>query len=254
MDIFRLDGKIALISGGSRGLGLGVAKGFARAGADVCLLARSEDQLKAGAEQIRALGRRAWHVMFDLADTRGIPGAFARVVEQTGGVDILLNCAGIQRRGPAEDLSLDDWQAVLDVNVTSYFAMAQAFARHCIDAGKPGAIINIASLGSEAARPTIAPYTTAKGGVKLLTKALAVDWAKYGIRVNAIGPGYFKTEMTRPLYTDPEFDAWVRSKTPLDRWGTPEDLVGAAVFLASQASSFVTGQTLYVDGGWLANL
>ena len=254
MDIFSLQGKTALISGGSRGLGLGIAKGFAQAGADIALLARSEDQLAAGVAQIQALDRRACYVVYDLADTKGIPGAFDQVLDKAGGVDILLNCAGIQRRGPAEELSIEDWQAVLDVNVTSFFAMSQAFAKHCIAAGKPGKIINIASLGSEAARPTIAPYTTAKGGVKLLTKALAVDWAKYHINVNAIGPGYFQTEMTEPLYTQPDFDAWVRSKTPLDRWGTPEDLVGAAVFLASGASDFVTGQILYVDGGWLANL
>lgn len=254
MTLFSLDGKTALVSGGSRGLGLGIAKGFARAGADVALLARSEDQLKEGVAQIEALGRKAWYVAYDLAQTAGIPAAFDEVVGKTGGVDVLLNCAGIQRRGPAEELSIEDWQAVLDVNVTSFFAMSQAFAKHCIKKGQPGRIINIASLGSEAARPTIAPYTTAKGGVKLLTKALAVDWAKYRINVNAIGPGYFQTEMTEPLYTNPEFDEWVKSKTPLDRWGTPEDLVGAAVFLASQASDFVTGQTIYIDGGWLANL
>ena len=254
MNLFSLDGKTALISGGSRGLGLGIAKGFAQAGADVALLARSEDQLKEGVAQIEALGRKAWYVAYDLAQTTGIPAAFDEIAGKAGGVDILLNCAGIQRRGPAEDLSLEDWQAVLDVNVTSFFAMSQAFAKHCIEKGQPGRIINIASLGSEAARPTIATYTTAKGGVKLLTKALAVDWAKYKINVNAIGPGYFQTEMTEPLYTNHEFDEWVRGKTPLDRWGTPEDLVGAAVFLASQASDFVTGQTIYVDGGWLANL
>ena len=254
MDIFSLEGKTALISGGSRGLGLGIAKGFAQAGADIALLARSEDQLAAGVAQIEALGRSACYLVYDLADAQGIAGAFDHVIDKTGRVDILLNCAGIQRRGPAEELSIQDWQAVLDVNVTSFFAMSQAFAKHCIATEKPGKIINIASLLSEAARPTIAPYTTAKGGVKLLTKALAVDWAKYHINVNAIGPGYFQTEMTEPLYTQPDFDAWVRSKTPLDRWGTPEDLVGAAVFLASGASDFVTGQTLYVDGGWLANL
>ena len=254
MDLFSLVGKTALISGGSRGLGLGMAKGLARAGADVVLLARSEDQLKGGVAEIRALGREAWYVVFDLANTRGIAGALGQVVEKAGDVDILVNCAGIQLRGPAEEVSLDDWQAVLDVNVTSFFAASQAFAKHCIARGKPGRVINIGSLGCEAARPTTAPYSAAKGGVKLLTKALAVDWAKHNINVNAIGPGYFQTEMTEPLYTDPEFDEWVRSKTPLDRWGTPEDLVGAAVFLASGASSFVTGQTIYVDGGWLANL
>ncbi len=254
MDLFSLEGKTALVSGGSRGLGLGIAKGFAQAGADIALLARSEDQLKKGAAQIEALGRKACYVVYDLADAKGISAAFEQVVADTGGVDILLNCAGIQRRGPAEELSLDDWQAVLDVNLTSFFAMSQAFAKHCIAAGKPGKIISIGSLGCEAARPTIAPYTAAKGGVKNLTMALAIDWAKYHINVNAIGPGYFQTEMTEPLYTDPQFDEWVRSKTPLDRWGTPEDLVGAAVYLASKASDFVTGQILYVDGGWLANL
>ena len=254
MDLFSLEGKTALITGGNRGLGLGIAKGFAQAGADVVLIARTEDQLRDAAAQIEALGRRAWAFPFDLGDTDGIAALFERACADAGGVDILLNAAGIQRRGPAEELSLADWQKVLDINLTSFFAMSQAFARHCIAAGKRGKIINIASLTSEAARPTIAPYTAAKGGVKQLTKALAVDWAKYGINVNGIGPGYFDTEMTRPLVENPDFDKWVKSKTPMDRWGQPEDLVGAAVFLASAASDFVTGQTLYVDGGWLANL
>ena len=254
MTIFSLDNKVALVTGGNRGLGLGIAKGFAQAGADVALMARGEDQLRAAAAELEAAGRRAWCFPFDLAATDAIAGAFGEVCSETGGVDVLLNCAGIQRRGPAEELSLDDWQAVLSVNLTSIFALSQAFARHCIQAGKPGKIINIGSLACEAARPTTSPYTAAKGGVKQLTKALAVEWAKHGINVNAIGPGYFDTEMTRPLVENPEFDEWVKGKTPLARWGKPEDLVGAAVFLASTASDFVTGQIIYVDGGWLANL
>ena len=254
MELFSLDNKIALVTGGNRGLGLGIAKGFADAGADVALMARNEDQLKAAAGQIEATGRRVWRFSCDLAQTDKIAGAFEDVCAATGGVDILLNAAGITRRAPAEDFSLEDWNAVLNVNLTSMFAMSQAFAKHCIKEGKPGRIINIASLASEAARPTIPAYTAAKGGVKNLTMALAVDWAKYRINVNAIGPGYFVTDLTRPLVENPDFDRWVKEKTPLDRWGQPEDLVGAAVFLASKASDFVTGQTVYVDGGWLANL
>jgi gluconate 5-dehydrogenase len=151
-------------------------------------------------------------------------------------------------------LTLDDWRTVIDLNLTAAFALSQAFARDRIAAGKPGKIINIASLMSSASRPGTSPYTASKGGILSLTQALALDWAKHGIHVNAIGPGYIDTPLTKPLVDDPKFNAWVTERCPLGRWGTPDDLAGAAVFLASPASDFITGQIIYADGGWLAHI
>ncbi|MBM4078886.1 MAG: SDR family oxidoreductase [Planctomycetes bacterium] len=253
-DLFRLDGKVALVAGASRGLGLAMARGLAEHGADVALVARGREALEAAVGGLKATGRRAWAFPFDLSNVDGIPALFESISAATVGVDILVNCAGMHRRAPAERLSLQDWQEVLNLNLTAAFALCQAFAKARIAAGKPGKIINIGSLMCQAARPTTSAYTASKGGVLQLTKALAVDWAKHRINVNAIGPGYFQTELTKPLWQDPKFDEWVKSRTPLGRWGQPDDLIGAAVFLASPASDYMTGQILYVDGGWLANL
>jgi gluconate 5-dehydrogenase len=191
---------------------------------------------------------------FDMSDAPAIPAWYAGLVEENGGVDILVNNAGMSRRGPAENITLDDWQTVVDVNLTAVFALSQAFANERIAAQKPGKIINIGSLMCSASRPGTAPYSASKGGVLLLTKALALDWAKHGILVNAIGPGYIETPLTKPLVDDPKFHAWVVDRCPLGRWGTPEDLASVAVFLASAASNFVTGQIIYADGGWLAHI
>jgi gluconate 5-dehydrogenase len=184
----------------------------------------------------------------------GIDTLFEKIVRDTKGVDILVNCAGTTARAPAEQADLDSWQRVIQVNLTAVFLMSQAFCRHRKRVAKPGKIINIGSLLCHAARATNAPYASSKGGLLMLTKSLAVEWAKYHINVNAIGPGYVQTELTEPLWSDQDFDKWVLSKTPLGRWGKPEDIVGTAVFLASPASDFVTGQIVYVDGGWLAML
>lgn len=251
---FDLTGKTALVTGGSRGIGLGIALGMAEAGANVALVARGEAALRTAREQIEALGTSVTTHSFDMANAEGIRDLYARIEEQHGAVDILVNNAGCTRRGPATDMSLEDWQLVLNVNLTSVFAMSQAFGRSCIEAGRQGRIINIASLLSEGARAENAPYASSKGGIRQLTKALAIEWAPYGINVNGIGPGYVKTPLTEPLWTDEAFDAWVHERTPLKRWGTPDDLAGAAVFLASDAAAFITGQILYVDGGWLASL
>ena len=252
--LFRLDGKRALVTGGSRGLGFGIARGLAEYGADIVLVARGEKRLAQTKKALKETGRSVWTFPLDLHKLKEIPDFFSRVSKTTGGVDILVNNAGVNRRAPAEEVSLEDWQEIVELNLTSVFFLSQAFARERIASGKPGKIINIGSLSCEATRPTLAAYTASKGGIRQLTKALAVEWAKYKINVNAIGPGYFATEMTRPLTENPDFDKWVRKKTPLGRWGKPDDLVGAAIFLASAASDFVTGQVLYVDGGWLANL
>lgn len=253
--LFDLSGKTALVTGGGRGIGFSIAKGLAEQGADVAVAARTAEQLEKACEQIRAqTGSKAWSFAFDLANMDRIDGFFGEVVEKTGGVDILVSCAGMTVRGTSEEVELADWKSVLDVNLTSVFVLSQAFCRHRKVAGCGGSIINIRSLTCHAARPTTAAYASSKGGILTLTRTLAVEWAKYGITVNAIGPGYIATELTAPLQADEEFNEWVHSKTPLGRWGEPDDLVGTAVLLASKAGEFITGQIIYVDGGWLALL
>ena len=251
---FRLDGKRAIVTGASRGLGRAIAVGFAEAGADLVLVARGEKGLQETARLIEDVGGKADTFVFDLSNTEGIPALFERIQRKVGVADILANVAGTIYRAPAEDFPLEEWRRVLELNLTAMFVLSQQFARACIAADRPGKIINIASLLSEAARPSIPAYTASKGGVRQLTKALAVEWAPHKIYVNAIGPGYFETEMTKPLVEDESFSRWVRERTPLGRWGKPEELAGAALFLASSASDFLTGQVIYVDGGWLASL
>jgi len=254
--LFDLSGKTALVTGGSRGIGFAMAKALAEHGADIAIVARDEARLETAKEQIQksTSDRNVWTFPFDLEDIDGIQSLFENVVRETEGVDILVNCAGTTARAPAEQADLDSWQRVIQVNLTAVFLISQAFCRHRKQVAKPGKIINIGSLLCQAARATNAPYASSKGGLLMLTKSLAVEWAKYHINVNAIGPGYIQTELTKPLWTDQDFDKWVLSKTPLGRWGKPEDIVGTAVFLASPASDFVTGQIVYVDGGWLAML
>lgn len=252
MNEFRLDGKLALITGGSKGIGLGIARAMTGAGADVLLAARQPDELESAAAELRACGRKAAGCPIDLRQTAQIAPWFDGVVEQYGRPDILVNAAAVQRRAPAETLSMEDWDDTMAINLTAVFLLCQAFARKCIAAGAPGNIINIASLMTAAARRTTAAYTASKGGIGQLTKALAVDWADKGIHVNAIAPGYITTKLTEPLWKNPEFDAWVKQRTPLGRWGTPEDIALPALFLASRAADFITGQVIYVDGGWLA--
>ena len=248
MDKFSLKGKVALVSGGSRGLGLTIARGLGMAGARVVLAARSFSNAAGD------FPGKVFEKECDILIEEQIDRLIAGVVERCGGIDILVNSAGINIRGPAEDFSMEDWDKVLNLNLRAMFEVSRETARQMIKQNRGGAIINIASLMSEAARPTTAAYTASKGGVKLLTKSLAVEWSRYGIRVNAIGPGYFLTEMTKPLVKDKKFDKWVKERTPMGRWGDPEELIGAAVFLASDAASFITGQTIYADGGWLAQL
>ena len=253
--LFDLSGKTALVTGGSRGIGLSVAKGLAEHGADVAIVARTKEQLEAAGQQIQTdTDKKVWTFPFDIKNIKGIEGLFENIVSETTGIDILVNCAGMTVRGPSEEVDLKTWNDVIEVNLTAVFVLSQAFCSHRKQAGKAGRIINIGSLTCHGARPTTAAYASSKGGLLMLTKTLAVEWAKYNINVNAIGPGYIATDLTESLWSDEDFTKWVLSKTPLGRWGQPDDLVGTAVLLASKAGDFITGQIIYVDGGWLALL
>jgi gluconate 5-dehydrogenase len=253
--LFSLSGKTALVTGAGRGIGLAIATGLARHGADVALVARTKEQLDEAGQNIHAeTGSNVWSFPFDVENTDRIEGLFESIVARTKGVDILVNCAGTTIRGKAEDVDVKTWDQVLRVNLTSVLVLSQAFCRHRKQVRQAGRIINIGSLTCHAARPTTAAYGTSKSGLLMLTKTLAVEWAGYNINVNAIGPGYIATELTEPLWKDENFDRWVLQKTPLGRWGRPEDLAGTAVLLASRAGDFITGQIIYVDGGWLALL
>jgi len=254
-ELFNLTGKKALVTGGSRGIGLAMAKGLAECGVETAIVARSEKQLEAAKKQIeQSSGKKVWAFSFDLEDTQAIESLFDKIASQTAGIDILVNCAGTVERAVAEHVKLSSWEKVMKVNLTAVFVMSQAFCRHRKRLGLGGKIINIGSLTCAGARPTTSSYAASKGGLLMLTKSLAVEWAKYNINVNAIGPGYIATELTAALWANEDLNRWVLSNTPAGRWGQPEDIVGAAVFLASKASDFVTGQILYVDGGWLAKL
>jgi gluconate 5-dehydrogenase len=252
MDKFRLDNKTALVTGGSKGIGFGIAKALAEAGADLVLVARDKKTLDESRDKLSATGRHIRVYAFDMSRTDSIGDLFAEVAGDTGGADILVNNAGATRRGPADTLTAEDWDFVINLNMTATFSLCQQFARERIKSGKRGKIINIASLMSETVREDNAPYAASKGGIRQLTKALAVDWAKHHINVNAIGPGFIQTDLTKPLWQDESFNKWIKWKTPWARWGKPEDLGNAAVYLAAPASDFVTGHILYVDGGLLS--
>lgn len=254
-ELFNLLGKTALVTGGSRGIGLAVAKGLAMHGADIAIIARNESRLQAAGEQIQECsGKKAWTFPFDMENTREIEQLFENIISEMKEIDILVNCAGTTARGPAEEVDLETWNRVVGVNMTAVFTLSQAFCRHRKQVGKGGKIINIGSLMCHGGRPTTTAYAASKGGLLMVTRSLAVEWAKYHINVNAIGPGFISTDLTAKLQKDEDFNKWVLSRTPFDRWGQPEDIAGTAVFLASSASDFVTGQILYVDGGWVAAL
>lgn len=252
MSIFSLKQKKALITGGSRGIGYAIAEAMADAGADIVLVARSQKQLDQSAAKLREKGVRVWAFAHDMSDIKGIEDFYNSILKDTGPIDILVNNAGGTRRGPAETISEADWDFVMDLNTKSVFTMCQVFGKERIASDKPGKIINIASLMSDTVRENNAPYAASKGAIKQLTKALAVDWARYNINVNCFGPGYIRTELTRALWEDAQFDSWVKKRTPMGRWGKPEDLAPTAVFLASSASDFITGQIFFVDGGLLS--
>lgn len=252
--LFDLSTHTALITGSSRGIGLALAQGLADAGAAVIINSRQQSAVDDAVALLASRGIRAHGAPFDVADPAAVSAAFAAFDAQGLHVDIVVNNAGIQHRKPMLELELADWQRVMDTNLTAAFLVGQQAARRMIARGRGGKIINIGSLTSQAARATVAPYTVAKGGIKMLSKAMAAEWAQFGIQANSIGPGYILTDMNEALVNDPEFDAWVKASNPARRWGKPEELVGTAVYLASSASNYVNGQIIYVDGGWLSVL
>jgi gluconate 5-dehydrogenase len=252
-ELFSLEGRTALVTGSSRGLGRAMAEGLAAAGAAVVLNGSDQGRLASAAAEMEAAGRTVRQARFDVADEAAVVATFERFDRDGVAIDILVNNAGIQLRKPMVDLATDEWRKVIEVNLTSAFVVGREAARRMIPRGR-GKIVNIGSLTSELARATVAPYTVAKGGIKMLTRAMAAEWASHGIQANAIGPGYMLTDMNQALVEDPAFDAWVKGRTPSRRWGRPDELVGAAVFLASAASDYVNGQIIYVDGGMLAVL
>lgn len=247
-DLFSLEGRLALVTGSSQGIGLAIAGGLAAAGAIVVLNGRDGARLEAARAALAAKGFEVHAAAFDVTDEQAVNGAIAGIERDIGPIGILFNNAGMQFRTTLEEFPSETWRELMRVNVESAFLVGKAVARGMIER-KRGKIINICSVQSEMARPSIAPYTASKGAIKMLTKGMCADWAKHGIQVNAIGPGYFKTPLNQALVDNPEFSAWLEKRTPAGRWGNVEELTGAAVFLASDASSFVNGHILYVDGG-----
>jgi gluconate 5-dehydrogenase len=245
---FDLTGKVALVTGAHRGLGFAIARGLANAGATVVLNGRKPEPLSAAVKTLAAAGLHAATALFDVTDAAAIKQGIDGIEASYGHLDIVVNNAGIQRRAPLVEFAKADWDAILATNLTAPFLVSQAALPGMI-ARRAGKILHIASLLSDLARPTVVPYTAAKGGVRQLTRGMAVELAPHNIQVNAISPGYFATEMNRALIDNVEFDAWVKKRTPAGRWGQPEEIGGLAVFLSSSAADYITGQLITIDGG-----
>lgn len=252
-ELFNLSGKTALVTGSSQGIGYALAHGLSQAGAQIVLNGRDTAKLSEAASTLRSAGINVHELPFDVTDHDAVKKAVDEYESLHEPIDILVNNAGMQFRTELEEFPADKFELLLKTNVFSVFAVGQAVANHMIKR-KSGKIINIASVQSALARPGIAPYTATKGAVANLTKGMATDWAKYGLQCNAIAPGYFDTPLNAALVADSEFSAWLEKRTPAGRWGNVEELVGACIFLSSDASSFVNGHTLYVDGGITASL
>jgi gluconate 5-dehydrogenase len=251
--LFSLDDAVALVTGSSGGIGFALARGLAEAGARVVVNGRDPSKVAAAVVAFKSEGLSADAAVFDVTDPQGVERGVASIEQEIGPIEVLVNNAGIQRRTALEDFPPDTWRELMRTNLDAVFYVGQAVAKRMIPRGK-GRIINIASVQSELARPGIAPYTATKGAIKNLTRGMCTDWAKYGLQINAIAPGYFKTPLNQALVDNPEFSSWLEKRTPAGRWGNVDELVGAAVFLSGNASSFVNGHTLYVDGGITTSL
>jgi gluconate 5-dehydrogenase len=251
--LFDLSGRTALVTGSSKGIGFALAGALASAGARVVLNARDAGRLEEARAALAGRGHDVSAVCFDVTDPDAAEAGVAQVEAKTGPIDILVNNAGMQHRAPFAEFPVDAWRRLTATNIDSVFFVGRAVAQRMIPRGR-GKIINICSVQSELGRPGIAPYAATKGAVKMLTKGMAIDLGRYGIQVNGLGPGYFKTELTQALVDDAAFTDWLSKRTPAGRWGEVHELAGAAVFLASEASSFVNGHILYVDGGITASL
>jgi len=251
--IFDLTGKVALITGSSQGIGFALAEGLAEAGAKIILNGRDEKKLITAKKKMQQKYEDISYLSFDVTDYSSVERKIAQYFDQNSGIDILVNNAGMQHRAPLEDFPADKFELLMKTNVSSVFNVGQAVAKRMIKKGQ-GKIINIASVQTALARPGIAPYTATKGAVANLTKGMATDWAPKGLQVNAIAPGYFNTPLNAALVADPDFSAWLKKRTPTGRWGEVNELVGACIFLAAPSSSFINGQTIFVDGGITASL
>jgi gluconate 5-dehydrogenase len=253
LSLFSLKGKTALITGSGSGIGLALAEGLAGAGARIILNGRNESKLRNAEKLMKDTGFRVDKLVFDVTDSPAVKKAISAYEKKSGPIDILINNAGINIRGPFEEIREEDWKKVLEINVSGAMIVSQVVGPFMIKR-QAGKIINICSVQSDLGRPSIVPYTVSKGGIKMLTKALATEWGKHNIQINGIGPGYFETELTRPLKNDQEFDKWLCKRTPAGRWGQPKELTGAAIFLSSEASNYVNGHILNVDGGLLSSV
>jgi gluconate 5-dehydrogenase len=253
MNYFDVNDKIVLITGSSRGIGNVLARGFASAGSEVILNGLHPEGVEKAMESLKKINTKIHGYPFDVSDYDSVRAAIDHIESEAGPIDILINNAGIHRRAPLSKMTIEEWNEVIQVNLNAVFYISQQVANRMIPR-KRGKIINVSSLNAEGARPTIANYCSSKGGIKMLTQSMATEWGPFNIQANAIGPGYFKTELTQVLWEDPEFDAWVKQEVPLQRWGDPEELIGTAIYLASRASDYVNGSSIYVDGGWRASL
>ena len=253
MQLFNLEGRTALVTGSSRGLGRAMAEGLAAAGAAIVLNGSNRERVDAAVREMTEKGYKTSAACFDVNDEAAIVKSFNDLDAAGIAVDILVNNAGIQFRKPMLELATEDWRRVIETNLTSLFVIGREAAKRMVKRGR-GKIVNVGSLTSELARATVSPYTVAKGGVKMLTKAMTAEWAVHNIQTNAIGPGYMLTDMNEALINNPDFDAWVKGRTPAKRWGKPEELVGVCIFLASSASDYISGQIIYVDGGMISVL
>ena len=253
LNTFQLSNKVALITGSSAGIGFALARALGEAGAHVVINGRNAQKVASATQTLKSEGLNVSESVFDVTDAKSVAEAVHQIETQVGAIDILVNNAGMQIRNPLHQYEDQDWHTLMRTNLDSVYYVGKTVAQKMIPRGQ-GKIINICSVQSELGRPGIAPYTASKGAVKMLTKGMAIDWGQFGINVNGLGPGYFKTELNQKLVDDPQFSSWLVGRTPSRRWGDVEDLGGAAVFLASDASRFVNGHILYVDGGVTATL